>query len=128
MLFILIYSDLFLFFYMNVHLFQFHSLKTQLNNCTDWILWRYINTNDYSRCADTRVDSKLLDQALLLARDILNSVDRQVDAREKEHELIEIYNKLDARSSALYKVNKFKVSRSKAQLVIAELFRESSVI
>ena len=56
------------------------------------------------------MDSKLLEQALLLARDILNSVDRQVDAREKEHELIEIYNKLDARSSALYKGKKFKVS------------------
>ncbi|KAK2188372.1 hypothetical protein NP493_134g03014 [Ridgeia piscesae] len=59
---------------------------------------------------DTRMDSKLLEQALLLARDILNSVDRQVDAREKEHELIEIYNKLDARSSALYKSKKFKKS------------------
>lgn len=56
------------------------------------------------------MDIKLLEQALLLARDILNSVDRQVDAREKEHELIEIYNKLDARSSALYKGKKFKVS------------------
>ena len=78
-------------------------------------------------CPDTRVDSKLLDQALLLARDILNSVDRQVDAREKEHELIEIYNKLDARSSALYKVKKFKVGWSNGPL-ISELLPESSVI
>ena len=69
------------------------------------------------------MDSKLLEQALLLARDILNSVDRQVDAREKEHELIEIYNKLDARSSALYKSKKFKVSGG-MKVKVSRIFKE----
>ncbi len=59
---------------------------------------------------DNRVDLEALHLALHLARDILNYVDSQVDARDKELRLIEIFNKLDARSSAMFKGKKFKKS------------------
>ena len=42
--------------------------------------------------------------------EILVYIDAQVDAHEKEQRLIEIYNKLDARSYAVYMGEKFKVS------------------
>ena len=59
---------------------------------------------------DMRPEHAKLKRALDLARQILNYVDCQVDARAKEQRLIEIYNKLDARSYAIYKGAKFKVS------------------
>ena len=30
---------------MNVHYFNFILCKAQMNNCINWILWRYINKN-----------------------------------------------------------------------------------
>src|SRR6218665_927888 len=55
-------------------------------------------------------ERKLLEQCLTLAREILSYIDRQVDAREKEQRLFDIYNKLDARSYAMLNGKKFKVN------------------
>ena len=60
--------------------------------------------------AELSSDLGALQRSLLLSRDVLNSIDRQVDGRQKEQQLIDIYNKLDARSSALFRAKKFKVS------------------
>ena len=59
--------------------------------------------------ADSRPEHARLKRALELTREILSYIDAQVDARAKEQRLIEIYNKLDARSYAIYKGAKFKV-------------------
>ncbi|XP_013406407.1 A-kinase anchor protein 13 isoform X4 [Lingula anatina] len=59
---------------------------------------------------ETNPDHALLKKADMLARNILNAIDAQVDAKEKEQRLIEIYNKLDVRSTAVYKGKKFKKS------------------
>ena len=42
-IFILIYF----YFYINIY-FNFIICKAQLNNCINWIIWRYINKKDYS--------------------------------------------------------------------------------
>ncbi len=62
---------------------------------------------------ENRQDKELLKHSLSLTREVLNYIDAQVDAREKEQRLIDIYNKIDARSSAMYKGNKFKVGLAK---------------
>lgn len=58
---------------------------------------------------DNKQERDLLVQALALTRQVLDYVDAQIDAHAKEERLIEIYNKLDARSSAVFKGKKFKV-------------------
>lgn len=60
--------------------------------------------------SENKPDKELLVQAVNLSRETLSYVDSQVDARAKEMRLIEIFNKLDARSSATYKSKKFKKS------------------
>ena len=59
--------------------------------------------------SENRLDYERLKQALILTRNILTYIDGQVDAHAKEQRVIEIYNKLDARSSATYRSKKFKV-------------------
>jgi len=59
---------------------------------------------------ENRLDHERLKQALVLAKAILNYIDDQVDAHAKEQRVIEIYNKLDARSCATLKGKKFKKS------------------
>ena len=73
-------------------------------------------------------ERKLLEQCLTLAREILSYIDRQVDAREKEQRLFDIYNKLDARSYAMLNGKKFKVNIFQLLMQIyMVLFRENSL-
>ena len=58
---------------------------------------------------ESKPDHELLTQALALSKEILQHIDNQIDARAKEQRLIEIFNKVDARSSAMYRGKKFKV-------------------
>ena len=51
-----------------------------------------------------------MQQAAALSREVLQDVEKKIDAHAKDQRLIEIYNKLDARSSAVFKGQKFKVS------------------
>ena len=60
---------------------------------------------------DNKSERELLTQSLLHTRVILSYVDLQVDAHEKEQKLFEIYNKIDARHSTMFKGKKFKVRR-----------------
>ncbi|CAE1295643.1 unnamed protein product, partial [Acanthosepion pharaonis] len=49
-----------------------------------------------------------LNKALELVKDILSSVNNQVEEYEREQRLSDIYNRTDARSSALFRSRKFK--------------------
>ncbi len=60
--------------------------------------------------SESKPDHELLTQASALSKGILQHIDNQIDARAKEQRLIEIYNKVDARSFAVHKGKKFKVS------------------
>ena len=68
-----------------------------------------IQFNHVILVSDNKAEREGLTFALSLTKDILSYVDLQVDAHEKEQKLFEIYNKLDARQSTLYKGKKFKV-------------------
>jgi len=59
---------------------------------------------------DCRAERDALTEALAYARACLVYIDSQVDAREKKARLFEIFHNLDARSSAMFKGNKFKKS------------------
>ena len=63
----------------------------------------------FYRFTESKPDHELLTQALALSKEILQHIDNQIDARAKEQRLIEIFNKVDARSSAMYRGKKFKV-------------------
>ena len=54
-------------------------------------------------------ERELLNRALGLVKEIILSVNRQIDARLKEIRLAEIYDRLDPKSLAIYRGNKFKV-------------------
>ena len=57
-----------------------------------------------------RLDKENLGKALELNRDILNHIDASIHNRNQELRLLEIYSKMDARSTAIYdKIKKFKV-------------------
>lgn len=51
-----------------------------------------------------------LTQALIAVREILNQIDAQVAEKELEIRLLEIYNKIDAKSNAYFRERKFKKS------------------
>ncbi|KAK2146186.1 hypothetical protein LSH36_626g05027 [Paralvinella palmiformis] len=59
---------------------------------------------------ENKSDKERLLRALPLMRQILVYIDARVDAHEKYQRLLEIYNKLDARSYAMYMGKKFKKS------------------
>lgn len=46
----------------------------------------------------------------IVFQDILVNINAQVAEKEREQRLLEIYHKIDAKSSALYKEQKFKKS------------------
>lgn len=48
--------------------------------------------------------------ALRHIKDVINRVDAQVAEKEKEIRLLEIYNKIDAKSTTLYRGKKFRKS------------------
>lgn len=58
---------------------------------------------------EVKEDHQLISQAQLLAKAICAAVDETVDNRIKAQRLIEIYNKLDARSFGTCLGDKFKV-------------------
>lgn len=57
---------------------------------------------------------------------MLSYVDHQVDNREKEHKLFDIYNKLDARQSTMFKGKKFKVSSCQSTVFKGMKFKISN--
>ncbi|RWS25094.1 A-kinase anchor protein 13-like protein [Leptotrombidium deliense] len=58
-----------------------------------------------------RVDeSNDLQQSLVNVKEILRKINAKVDERERENRLIQIYNKIDAKSAAMFNGNKFKKS------------------
>ncbi|RWS10069.1 A-kinase anchor protein 13-like protein [Dinothrombium tinctorium] len=59
---------------------------------------------------DNVSDYNDLQQALQNVKDILNKIDARVDEKNRENRLIQIYHKIDAKSAAFYKGNKFKKS------------------
>ena len=63
-------------------------------------------------------DKDRLLQSLRYAKEILADVNRQVGAYEREQRLLEIYNKVDARSTAVFKGKKFKVSQGQMSVQI----------
>ena len=65
--------------------------------------------SSFYRFTESKPDHELLTQAVALSKEILQHIDNQIDARAKEQRLIEIFNKVDARSSAMYRGKKFKV-------------------
>lgn len=57
------------------------------------------------------MDRENLNKALELNKDILTHIDRSIHDRNQELRLLDIYHKMDARSTAVYdKVKKFKVN------------------
>lgn len=59
---------------------------------------------------DQEEELSTLKKALDLVKDILVNINAQVAEKEREQRLLEIYHKIDAKSSALYKEQKFKKS------------------
>uniref|UniRef100_T1IKF7 DH domain-containing protein n=1 Tax=Strigamia maritima TaxID=126957 RepID=T1IKF7_STRMM len=51
-----------------------------------------------------------LTEANTLVKEILNSVNAQIAEREREQRLLEVYNKIDAKSATIYRGKKFKKS------------------
>lgn len=47
---------------------------------------------------------------MTIIREIIGHVEHQIEARSKELRLFEVYNKLDARSTAMLNGKKFKVN------------------
>jgi hypothetical protein len=70
------------------------------------------NTNVlvFVSCVETKPDREQLTRALVLARAVCQAVDRTVDERQKARRLINIYNKIDARSWTKFRGAKFKVN------------------
>lgn len=59
---------------------------------------------------DNKVEQQNLTQVNNLVKDILSNVNLQVAEKEKEQRLLQIYNKIDAKSATIYKGKKFKKS------------------
>ncbi|XP_023217432.1 A-kinase anchor protein 13-like isoform X3 [Centruroides sculpturatus] len=59
---------------------------------------------------DNKKEFEELTQALNLIKEIIHHVDAQVAEKDKEQRLLEIYNKVDAKSTAFYKGKKFRKS------------------
>lgn len=59
---------------------------------------------------ENKSDYSDLKESLVQIKQIINKVDAQVAVQEKEIRLLEIYNKIDAKSTAIYKNKKFKKS------------------
>lgn len=58
-----------------------------------------------------KADREQLNKAQDLNKQILEHIDAAIHNRNQELRLLEIYNKMDARSTALYdKIKKFKVT------------------
>ena len=58
-----------------------------------------------------KADKETLHKALDLNKEILHHIDMSIHNRNQELRLIEIYSKMDSRSTAVYdKIKKFKVS------------------
>jgi len=73
-------------------------------------------------CLDNKAEHEQLISAMQHTRHVLSNVDRQVDVREKEHKLFDIYNKLDARQSTVFKGKKFKVCSSQSNMLKGNKF------
>ncbi|XP_074605534.1 rho guanine nucleotide exchange factor 18 cysts isoform X10 [Brevipalpus obovatus] len=59
---------------------------------------------------DTKNDWVDLKDAIKCIREIINRVDAQVAEKEKEIRLLQIYNRIDAKSTAMFKKEKFRKS------------------
>ena len=59
---------------------------------------------------EVKADHQVISRAQMLAKSICAAVDEIVDSQLKAQRLIEIYNKLDARSHSTCLGEKFKVS------------------
>lgn len=59
---------------------------------------------------ENRQEQEALQKALILIKEILVEVDTQVANKEKEDRKLEIYNRIDAKSSTMHRGDKFKKS------------------
>ncbi|XP_076065727.1 uncharacterized protein LOC143039494 isoform X6 [Oratosquilla oratoria] len=59
---------------------------------------------------DSQLELEMLQSALEQVKDILVNINAQVAEKERKQRLLEIYHKIDAKSSAMYKEQKFKKS------------------
>ena len=65
-----------------------------------------------------------LSRALLGIREVLASIDAQIEERDKHEQLLEIYQKVDGKSSGLLDEKPFKVGRA----VPSSVYNEPSLI
>lgn len=59
---------------------------------------------------DDKIEQEKLQKAMTLVKEILVEVDARVADKEKEDRHLEIFKRIDAKSHAVYKKNKFKKS------------------
>lgn len=59
---------------------------------------------------DDKVEQEKLQKAMLMVKEILVDVDAKVAEKEKEERRLSIYKKIDVKSFAMYKKNKFRKS------------------
>ncbi|XP_064607834.1 A-kinase anchor protein 13-like isoform X2 [Liolophura sinensis] len=65
-------------------------------------------------------DRESLSQALFLSKALLEDVDAQIDAYQREQRLLEIYNKLEGKSTVYFKGKRFKKSDILSRKLIHE--------
>lgn len=68
-----------------------------------------------------KLDKENLLKALDLNKEILRHIDTSIHNRNQELRLLEIYNKMDARSTAVYdKIKKFKVCYVPSRTLVSQ--------
>lgn len=80
-------------------------------------------------CKDDRVEQEKLEKSMSLVKEILVDVDARVAEAEKSERLISIFKKIEAKSHAFYKKDKFKKSDlmdSKRKLKYVFIFWKNS--
>jgi hypothetical protein len=65
----------------------------------------------HSHCIADKTDRENLNRALTLVKNILTDINYQVGRYEKEQRLLQIYHRLDVKSTAWFKGRKFKVRK-----------------
>ena len=103
---------------------MFERFKVNFITCTGrhaWgatvcFIWRLeLDIADYE-------EKENLSRALVGIREVLAHIDSQIDEHEKHQKLIEIYNKVDGKSSAMFNKKMFKVRVTRAGCMIVKKF------